>query len=1139
MHNKKIFIVVGMHRSGTSLVAQCLHSLGLNLSDSLVPSSTDNPDGFFEDAKIVEFNSAIESALNRSHMDVSSIVPFPRKWMEKSTVIKQAQKIKAYLKDSIVDHSPFLIKDPRICRMLPLYFNIFEELEISPIVIFAHRSPASVIRSKSKRDLLKPSLVETQWQISCVESLNSIYSSDIDIPVCFIGYENLLMNSLLEIERLEQFLSGFTAITNQNRVRPDIRNTDLAKQLKADSAKNRLTKFSLELSDFLINAKNVCLTDRTTPPKFQKLKLKFDDINRTAHPWVAVIDLMSAKLNSSASSLRTIARLQSDLKSTNGKVFSLTEQLTAGVVKLNKAKQQSLEIGENCRALENTKRQLEGDKKLLKGEMKQLNVEKNILVSENDALIPELSELTRQYEAIERDHRKLLLKNKTKIFKVADLIQNTKTRYFVSPLQESLRKLKMIKQETRDKAILVRRSVINNGMKSTIVRGVKVAAQHYSPAAKQDRSAVVIQKHQFKTEKVIGRALLKESALALTEEQIDIFLEMFVLDYYIAIAELDNNLPYSDALSHFVTVGLVQNLSPGPLFNAEYYLKKISRTTTSIEPAFLNWVKLGVDDKVVPTMLFDETYFLARHGLSSSADEWPFKRFVSLSIHNNATPNQYFEPNWYRQTHGLKNLRTPALYHYLVYGYKLGFRPSSSFPAYSRESSASLDISPMEYLMNNQSFDTYRSRLENSPQLLALVEQAANIEPKILQPGGPRKLNIQPFTNPYFPAIKELRLALKRSKYDSIVLIPHCRVGGSGLVAGELCRSLLRIRPRESILLIRTDNDDFMRPDWFPANIEILNLLDFGYDLPDVHRKKILLDVLVGTQPKRIFNVHSRLAWELISEYGDRLKSWSHLYAYTFCYDVNALGAKVGYPVKYVPNTIKTLDRLLVDNTFIKDDLSKENQWPEEIQNKVSVLWTPFQNAQPNLEKKPLVNLPPEKSTRRPTVFWAGRFDRQKRFDIVVKLAKRNPELDFYVWGAAMLGDKEPIDKIPQNILLQGLFKDYSEIPFNKCDVWLYTSQWDGVPTILIELGLRGVPLVASRIWGTSDLIGQDTAWPVEKVTDVNDYQTGIKSVLSNREAALKRAEKLRSLIKERHSRMSYDGSLEALVNSESTRTAK
>ncbi|MEO6191543.1 MAG: glycosyltransferase [Thermoanaerobaculia bacterium] len=52
-------VIAGMHRSGTSLVASYLASLGVHMGDRLLPADSRNPHGYFEDADFVELHGRI------------------------------------------------------------------------------------------------------------------------------------------------------------------------------------------------------------------------------------------------------------------------------------------------------------------------------------------------------------------------------------------------------------------------------------------------------------------------------------------------------------------------------------------------------------------------------------------------------------------------------------------------------------------------------------------------------------------------------------------------------------------------------------------------------------------------------------------------------------------------------------------------------------------------------------------------------------------------------------------------------------------------------------------------------------------------------------------------------------------------
>ena len=64
-------VVLGMHRSGTSALTGMLHSLGIHLGpeEDLKSPQKDNPQGFWENNTLVEFNDRL---LNRANSSWSS-----------------------------------------------------------------------------------------------------------------------------------------------------------------------------------------------------------------------------------------------------------------------------------------------------------------------------------------------------------------------------------------------------------------------------------------------------------------------------------------------------------------------------------------------------------------------------------------------------------------------------------------------------------------------------------------------------------------------------------------------------------------------------------------------------------------------------------------------------------------------------------------------------------------------------------------------------------------------------------------------------------------------------------------------------------------------------------------------------------
>jgi hypothetical protein len=164
---RQALLVLGVSRSGTSLVTRVLHTLGAGLPADLVGATHGNPLGHWEPRALVAINEAILSKLDRRWDDPR---PIPEAWFRGREAYGFIQRIMAEVASGF-GHSPLLIvKDPRICRLLPLYLEAFDILDIEPLVILQVRPMAAVARSLADRDELDPRHSELLWLRSLVEA---------------------------------------------------------------------------------------------------------------------------------------------------------------------------------------------------------------------------------------------------------------------------------------------------------------------------------------------------------------------------------------------------------------------------------------------------------------------------------------------------------------------------------------------------------------------------------------------------------------------------------------------------------------------------------------------------------------------------------------------------------------------------------------------------------------------------------------------------------------------------------------------------------------------------------------------------------------------------------------------------------
>src|SRR3954467_12423515 len=115
---RRAILVLGMHRSGTSALSGVACSLGGSAPNNLLPANFANPSGYWESWPLVQAHDELLASADSSWDDWRELDP---RWY----VSDAAQRSRIRLQETIrseYDHNPlFVVKDPRICRFLPLF----------------------------------------------------------------------------------------------------------------------------------------------------------------------------------------------------------------------------------------------------------------------------------------------------------------------------------------------------------------------------------------------------------------------------------------------------------------------------------------------------------------------------------------------------------------------------------------------------------------------------------------------------------------------------------------------------------------------------------------------------------------------------------------------------------------------------------------------------------------------------------------------------------------------------------------------------------------------------------------------------------------------------------------------------------
>ncbi len=171
------FLVLGMHRSGTSAVAGLLHALGLDPgpAGSLITADEFNQDGYWEQRPVVQLNDDLLRAQRgfasapprRGHPSVAG--PATRQIAELLSMFER----------------PWFVKDPRMCLLLEPWQRAAGPNGF-PVVVT--RDPRHVAASLSRRNGYGPEMGAALWERYTHDLLGALP----DRACVVIRYEQLL-----------------------------------------------------------------------------------------------------------------------------------------------------------------------------------------------------------------------------------------------------------------------------------------------------------------------------------------------------------------------------------------------------------------------------------------------------------------------------------------------------------------------------------------------------------------------------------------------------------------------------------------------------------------------------------------------------------------------------------------------------------------------------------------------------------------------------------------------------------------------------------------------------------------------------------------------------------------------------------
>jgi hypothetical protein len=192
-------IVLGAHRSGTSLVTRLVNLLGayVGREDDALQAAEDNPKGFWERRDTVSCNDMILAAAGCSWDQLAG-------WsFDRGADLHPPPEAAPLLSAAIEDldgHRPWVLKDPRLCLTLPYWRSMLDR----PVAVVVARDPCEIATSLRRRNNVSLNHALAIYEYSAVGVLANAH----DLPTVRVSYAEVLADPPGAARRLLRDLSA-------------------------------------------------------------------------------------------------------------------------------------------------------------------------------------------------------------------------------------------------------------------------------------------------------------------------------------------------------------------------------------------------------------------------------------------------------------------------------------------------------------------------------------------------------------------------------------------------------------------------------------------------------------------------------------------------------------------------------------------------------------------------------------------------------------------------------------------------------------------------------------------------------------------------------------------------------------------
>ena len=191
------FVVLGMHRTGTSAMTRMLSLLGASLPKQLMGANESNPSGHWEPQTVADLNDEILQALDSEWDDVFAFRP--KHYLSNFDRFYLGRAVES-LAEGFDGSDVIVLKDPRISVLATFWDRVLGEAGFRAHYVIMVRNPIEVAESLRARDqfpLEKSLLLWSSYMVALERDTRGR-------PRTFVSYDQLMSDWRAARRRIEQ-----------------------------------------------------------------------------------------------------------------------------------------------------------------------------------------------------------------------------------------------------------------------------------------------------------------------------------------------------------------------------------------------------------------------------------------------------------------------------------------------------------------------------------------------------------------------------------------------------------------------------------------------------------------------------------------------------------------------------------------------------------------------------------------------------------------------------------------------------------------------------------------------------------------------------------------------------------------------